>query len=184
MDNNLDDNDSHSEIEISNSDPIKTVEHEDNISSFMKSSRASVKVTHDSYRVRLRIASSQRRLKYKFFEYLLYVVTAAILLLKVIIKLFYDNSVEAIFEYQSRVSKVSNLLRPIGFIVKEASKHNAAILTNASTRDAKFGQIHLDYQIFHYGVRLNIQIIQLLQFYTQDFNFDTDHTFLPDSSHS
>ena len=76
------DKDSHSEIQVTNSDPLKTVDHEENPSTYMKSSKATIKQAYDSQRVIARISSSENRLKYKYLEYMLYIVTLAILSLK------------------------------------------------------------------------------------------------------
>ena len=170
------DRDSHSELRVENTDPLRTVLINDDPSTFMKSSnRQSVKQDLDSIKIKRRILTSSRRLKFIKWQYILFVSSLLLIAVKIFVKLQFDISVQKLYNYEKQTNLIANSLRPISFIYKETVKQQAADILGLSS-DSRFDK---DYEIMHYYDRLTVQIVQTMNYYNGD-KMNTQFSFRPE----
>lgn len=172
------DKDSISEIRYENTDPLKTIEHNDDPSTFFNSSsKRSVKEDLNSHQVRKRIKSSASRMKYKYCEYMLYLTTTVLISILIVVKVLYDQSISQLYLYEQQINRFGNLLRPLSFVFKESVKSfvveelqiNPELLVHKSFLYLSHNKHYLD--------AFSRQVRQTKEFYNSDLN--TRFSFLP-----
>ena len=169
--------DSFEEVNIENSDPLKTIVEKDEPSTFLKSSsKASIKTSQDATLIRNSIQRSHQKLQFRKWEYAMYMLILIICSFKMIFKFMYDNALKDIYNYELSINLISNILRPTAFIYKESLKGWTQQFEDFSMADLPDKQIFYRTQLTYYQERFQDQIVNLTSFFRGDL--DLNYTFL------
>jgi hypothetical protein len=135
--------------------------------SFLASgTRRSQKSNHFGTKIRDRVSTSHKRLKFRKWEYLMCALVPLLLGLIVMFYFLNAKSIQTAVDFQSKISLIASILRPTGFIYKEAVKFNIASNYNLNTQGNPFGRFQLLSHIMHYSRRYKAQIAGLTSFFS------------------
>jgi hypothetical protein len=171
--------DTHNEIVIEYSDPLKSRRENDQPSTFLNSSsRVSVKTSQDANLIRNSIKKSKTKLMFRKWEYLMYVLAVIFVALKITFKSAYDSSLLEIYNYAESVNLIGNMLRPSSFVYKEALKGWIQKFIPLNLSRLPDQKVFYESQLEHYRVRLIGQVGDITSFFRGDL--DISYSFRPE----
>jgi hypothetical protein len=126
------------------------------------SSKRTSRESHAAGIVRREIKRSESQLGFRIYELLLYVSVFLLLTSKWILKFFYDQRIQHIYQAEVTLGKFTNILRPTGFLYKESLKAWINCQFDEPNRiKSMFDPVHLN----HYRQRFSAQLAEVTTYY-------------------